>query len=169
MKFHFIHKLWHPTITAGQYPYCLLLQSSQPTKFCSTVSLLSSSRRGPPLTRASLLISFKLFRHSTMFLLSVQTSKGLEPQCDGQITLRYLSFHKSLFPQALEKPSCCVCRPGRGSPLKLVCSIGQWGFSAWLSLWTHTQWNGSGQAGMRQSPSNNDTTKSLSKHFYRPK
>lgn len=114
MKFHFIHKLQHYTITAGQYPFCLLLQSSQPTKFCSIVSGLSSSHRSSPLTGASLLISFKLFRHSTMFLLSVQTSKELEPQCDGQITLHYLSFHKSLFPQALEKQSCCVCRPGRG-------------------------------------------------------
>lgn len=114
MKFHAIHKLQRCAITAGQSPHCLLSQSSQPAEFCSIVGLLSPSHCCSPLARVSLLISFKLFRHSTMFSLSVQASKELEPQCDDQITLHYLSFHKSLFPQALEKRSCCVSRPGRG-------------------------------------------------------
>lgn len=71
-----------------------------------------------------LLISFKSVRHSTMFLLSVQTSKELEPQCDDQITLDYLSFHKSLFPQAWEKLSCNVC------------TAGDWGASPGWFHWT---------------------------------
>lgn len=114
LKSHFTHKLQHYTITPeGQYHHCLLLQSSLPTKFCSIVSLLSSSHCCFPLFRISLLISFKLFRHSAMFLLSVQTSKELEPQCDDQIPLDYLSFQSHYSWGAWVAELQCV-QAGRG-------------------------------------------------------
>lgn len=117
MRSHFIHKLrHHTTITPeGQYHHCLLLQSSQPTKFCSTVSLLSWSHCFP-LFRVSFLISFKLFRQSAMFLLSVQTSRELEPQCDDQITLDYLSLHSHSFLRPRRDWVALCAVQGRGAP-----------------------------------------------------
>lgn len=48
-----------------------------------------------------------------MFLLSVQTSKELEPQCDDQITLDCLSFHRHYFPPPSSWVAVCAAG-GRG-------------------------------------------------------
>lgn len=89
-----------------------------------------------------------------MFLLSVQTSKELEPQCDDQITLDYLSFHSHYFPRPGVAELQRVQHRGELPLLKLVHSIGQWGLSARLSL-GGTQWAGSGEG--RQVIDNNSS------------
>lgn len=164
-KFKSVYFVWNPTSSINDsitqkhqkdnMTIVLPLQSSQPTDFCSIVSMLSSSHCFS-LFRVSLLISFKLFRHSAMFLLSVQTSKEPEPQPDDQITLDYLSFHSHSFLRPRSGCAAVHAMQGRGVEVGLPCwswfvPLDNAAFSAWLSIWAWAQWEGAGERGWGRS------------------
>lgn len=99
-----------------------------------------------------------------MFLLSVQTSKELEPQCDDQITLDYLSFHSHYFPRpGVAELQCVQSRVGEGG------REGSFPCRSWFvpldnetflldSLWARTQWGGSGEGRQIIANTNSQTS-----------